>query len=698
MIKIEDGCVATMRALEQLFDSQGKKGRAKVTIQGLSDFLASVENQRLSLGDKRIIVDQAIVMIENFYAHLPFKRTRYAIDPVQRLRLLRARIGEFPDELSFHTEVIEAFAEMRDPHTFYQMPVPLKGAMAFLPFFVEAHVDKDGKRNRRGFTVTRILPGFDHEFFRPGVEIIYWNGAPVDVAVRRLAQRIPGGNAPAKFVRGLMRLTVRSLSFNLPPDEEKVYVQYKFFNDRTKQDEERVFIVPWSVGSGLAPDIFNSRKGGVAVCEPLADLASIKGRLWKNIGPGPSTLQASKALPDVFEFEHSIDPSSDYVTATNGRRGADKRFGRIRIRTFGADPDAMFDEFLSILKIMKEKAPDGLIVDVRSNPGGSITGAERLLQLLTPKDITPAKFQFANTVAVQCVLAKVKALRRSHSDLFDKLIETVVEFRDWLLQDTEEAIAGGSLLTEAHTLTPYEDANDTGQVYQAPVVLLIDAGSYSATDIFSAGFQDHGIGLVIGVDENTGGGGASRWLHRQELVKRLKDLPGLGLPLQSLPGNAAMGVAIQRSSRVGPNAGQALEDLGVKRDIEYRITRADLLGGNSEMVRFACNILGKQLVYKLEVSRKKLTPQGVNVTVRTRNLERLVCCLDDHPQLVVNNSFQNVTAPTEFTVPLHGYERGKPPEELTIKGYAWRSRKTPDGMEKVFELVASVKTAVADET
>jgi len=630
---IEDACDITMAALQQLFDSQDKKDRNKVTIQDLPAFLESVEAQRLSPGDKRRIVDQAIVMIENFYAHLPFKRARYAIDPVQRLRLLKARIGDFKDELSFHTEVIEAFGEMRDPHTYYRMPVPFKDAMAFLPFFLESYVGKNGKKNRRGFTVTRVLPGFDHKYFKPGVEVTHWNGAPVAVAVQRLAERIPGANPPAKFVRGMMRMTIRSLSFNLPPDEHKAFVQYSFVNPSTRKEDERIIIVPWSVGCGLAPGIFTSRDGAVSICEPLADLASAKTRLWKHVGPrsthcpdspGPSTLEKSN-LPDVFEYEHSLDPFKDDASATNGRRGPTKRFGRIRIRTFSSEAAEIFDEFLNILRIMNEKAPDGLILDVRSNGGGDILGAERLLQLLTPKEITPAAFQFANTATVQCVLSKVRTLRRTHPDVFDKLRKRLSAFHNWLLQDTQEAVASGSLLTEAHSLTPYDEANDTGQVYQGPVVLLIDAASYSATDIFAAGFQDHRIRLVIGVDENTGGGGASRWLHREEIIERLKDLPGLGLPLEPLPRMAAMAVAILRSSRVGPNAGQALEDLGVKRDIEYPITRCDLLCGNSDLVRFACDILRKQPVYKLGVLEKKLTPHGVTVTVDTRNLDRLMC-------------------------------------------------------------------------
>ena len=50
---------------------------------------------------------------------------------------------------------------------------------------------------------------------------------------------------------------------------------------------------------------------------------------------------------------------------------------------------------------------------------------------------------------------------------------------------------------------PTDLANSIGQRYYGPVVLITDARCYSATDIFCAGFADHRIGPVLGVDANT---------------------------------------------------------------------------------------------------------------------------------------------------------------------------------------------------
>ncbi|MFD2350607.1 hypothetical protein ACFSTC_16675 [Nonomuraea ferruginea] len=81
-------------------------------------------------------------------------------------------------------------------------------------------------------------------------------------------------------------------------------------------------------------------------------------------------------------------------------------------------------------------------------------------------------------------------------------------------------------------------------------MLITDARCYSATDIFAAGFQDHGIGPVLGVDDNTGAGGANVWTH--ELLKLLLELPSPapGSPYRPLPGGAGMRVSVRRTLRV----------------------------------------------------------------------------------------------------------------------------------------------------
>lgn len=59
-----------------------------------------------------------------------------------------------------------------------------------------------------------------------------------------------------------------------------------------------------------------------------------------------------------------------------------------------------------------------------------------------------------------------------------------------------------------------------GSHYHGPVVLITDAHCYCVTDIFTVGFKDHQIGHILGVDGNTGAGGANVWTH--DLLKKLQ--------------------------------------------------------------------------------------------------------------------------------------------------------------------------------
>ena len=77
----------------------------------------------------------------------------------------------------------------------------------------------------------------------------------------------------------------------------------------------------------------------------------------------------------------------------------------------------------------------------------------------------------------------------------------------------EQATETGSVFSAARPITPEDGANEVGQTYHGPVVLITDARCYSATDIFAAGFADHEIGPILGVDDNTGAGGANVWTH-----------------------------------------------------------------------------------------------------------------------------------------------------------------------------------------
>ena len=133
------------------------------------------------------VIDQALLMLEAFYAHLPLKRALHAIDPIQRLRLLRLR-HEALDERDFQSEMIDIFVGLRDLHTNYILPERLPPQVR-LPA-----VPRRGVLRRRASASTwspgsrRATPSAT---LVPGVEVTHWNGMPD--RSRGGAQRRPRG-------------------------------------------------------------------------------------------------------------------------------------------------------------------------------------------------------------------------------------------------------------------------------------------------------------------------------------------------------------------------------------------------------------------------------------------------------------------------------------------------------------------------
>ena len=154
-------------------------------------------------------------------------------------------------------------------------------------------------------------------------------------------------------------------------------------------------------------------------------------------------------------------------------------------------------------------------------------------------------------------------------------------------------------------------------------MLVTDALCYSTTDIFAAGFQDHKIGVVLGVDENTGAGGANVWDY--SLIAALLEENQRFPP--ELPQSASFRFAIRRVTRVGDNSGVLLEDLGVKPEELHRITRRDVLERNIDLIAHAGKILKTRDVQRL--SAKPMASGKVRITYQ--NLSRIDVYLGDHP-------------------------------------------------------------------
>ena len=560
------------------------------------------------------MVEQAILLLDQAYVHLPVKRARYAVDPVQRLRLLQHRLeATGPDddlgpELEFHAELIDIFTSLRDLHTQYVPPLPYRSHAVFLPFLVEQY----GPVRAPRYVVSKVAAGAGlPAHFRPGVEVTHWNGTPVERAVARVAEHQGGGNHDARTARGLDALTIRSLAVSPLPDEDWVDVSYRDHDGLPRQVRVR-----WSTYRPADPSPFADPSDGGA------DRGADRGA-DAVLGLDSQTAAVNVVRRDLFarlrpavpgtEPDDGVEPelgtTLPAVLRARIRRTLAGDVLHLRIFTFLVpDPDGFVQEVRRLLLL---RPTVGVVLDVRGNGGGDIRAAEQLLQLFTPHRIEPEPAQFIVSPLTRRLCTPGRA--------------DGVDLSRWN-DSVQAAVESGATFSTGFPIGSPAEANRYGQQYYGPVVLVVDARCYSATDIFAAGFQDHDIGPVLGTAEHTGAGGANVWTH--DLLRRL--LPTGGSGLQPLPRGASFRVAVRRTTRVGSHAGELLEDLGVTCPEPYPLTLDDLVGDNRDLLEAAAALIADRPSWRLEASLEQRAGR-LRIVVSTDRLGRVDAYADGRP-------------------------------------------------------------------
>ena len=508
----------------------------------LSDFLRDAGS--LTLAERRLLVAQALVLLEQNYVHLPLKIAMHGINPLQRLRLLGAQLegqsaSTIDPEWMFHAELSAVFHSLHDLHTSYILPEPFAGKIAYLPFQVEEFFAKGDSH----FVISRLAEGYSAPGLEPGAEVMAWNGIPIGRAVDLNAARFAGSNAAARHARGLESLTIRSLHVDLPPDEHWVTVGFTA-NDGSSRELRQAWLVVDNLPA-FGPDPDQESDGASLGLDFGGDATARATKLLfapgvvaredaEREGRAPPRPQAPDTvvdtpMPGLFRASAVTTPSGTY--------------GHLRIFTFRVpNPRAFVDEFV---RLLAELPQDGLILDVRGNPGGTIQAGELALQALTPRRIVPEPVQFINTPLNLLICRRHRMNPTGAMDL-----------GPWF-PSIEQALATGATFSQAFPITAGDEANAMGQVYHGPVVLITDARCYSAGDIFAAGFQDHAIGPVLGVDDNTGAGGANVWSHGRLMSAARRAQARRGL---AVPGAAQRGEHVRRDAPVaagGAGGGQS---------------------------------------------------------------------------------------------------------------------------------------------
>ncbi len=555
----------------------------------------------LTQTERSTLITMFTDLLDGLYVHLPLKKAMYGIDPVQQLRRLHERSRLMSDD-DLHREIATILTGLRDAHTAYIAPSALFGAAARLPFLVEQF----GPDSAPHFIVSKVIDELVSDAkFVVGVEIVEWNGAPIADAVRRRGLSERGGRPDSAMARALDSLTFRPLAIGPPPDERWVIVGYRIADGYALREHrfEWRFIDP-----GAGPD----------VPHPTSPAASATA-----IHPDRALIRRAKKLSFNTELWHTElkdrvgrsgigEGSSGWITgrfqdcvAARVVPVGGRKYGYLRLWSFDLSDD---DGFVAEITQLLGKLPqDGLILDLRGNPGGLIWAAERLLQLFTPTEISPTRFSIIAT-----------DLTRSMTDAPQNR-QSLSPWRRTLL----DAIGTGEVYSQSVPITPFQRCNDIGQVYGGPVVAVVDATTYSAADLFAAGFADNGIGTVVSIGRATGAGGANVW-RADTLNSTLAATPH---QLPRLPRGVGFTMAVRRATRVGASEGSPIEDVGVVGHRTYAMTRDDLLGGNADLMQFCARLIEAQPSTSMNV-----TWAAPTLAVSVGKLDRVDIYVDGRPE------------------------------------------------------------------
>ena len=588
VVEGESFAKAAWGALEAMKEALGLP---RLSIVAAGEFNQNIPLQPLLPEERDRMLAQARYLLEELYPHLPFKRP-YSDTRLPEEWFEYARQAEF--EPDFHNALLMAVSTLADSHTLFGLPEPYRDAVAFLPFETKVCWTVSGEPR---YFVTRVMNTGDPAFateFQPGVELLCWNDRDINSYTAAELGRLPSENYFTAITRGAAFAALRPLRYCALPDHAVARIEYW----PVEGTESRTIAIPWGVATGMENQTRFS-----STAYSLNEFHSVVRSTRRVILPNPVAATAAEPQPEqvtkipaVFVVQYTGGAEiagAPHPDRLRSRLRPEAKFGYIRIRSFEYAGlwGGIVSEFQRILReVMLEKAPDGLILDLRGNAGGLVMAAECLLQMISPVPITPMNFHLANTPTVRQLLATLKQLDELDVEPEKRKVlqELRADLRPWI--DGLDQFQEQEPLSPGFSITDPQDANRIGRIYSGPCVLLADGLTYSSGEIFTAGFYDHGIGDVIGSGPFTGGGGANVWSH-EHLSEYLTALPGIPDPTP-LKNGATLSLAIRRAMRVHGAAGTAIEDTGVGVHLWFNAGSVDeLLTGSQSVVEFACDHL-----------------------------------------------------------------------------------------------------------
>lgn len=518
----------------------------------------------LSPDQRAAVIDVATVHLRDLHPHRELQLNVLSVDPAPALSRLREEVLQVAagtqaiSETEFHQRIIRIFNSVDDLHTVYFAPAPLRNSFAFLPFRVREFYPRDpaGNVTAADFIVDDIALDHKYPHLVPGVRIVSWNGAPIAEAVRASGEAGFGNNPSARLVRGLQRLTFRVLASQELPEKRFVGIGFIDLKGRRKDAW-----IPWTFGTvppALASDLLSLPD------QDPTDPSIVNRPLRESI---PSS--SPRRVPVAVKSTECESLAADIVTTSQGPLGV--------ITLFNFLPFNRTEFFSEVVRLLSTSLPqNGVVIDLRSNLGGFGEICQSFPQLFTTSPIVPVQIRLRNQRLVNIASTRLPNPFESEEARAIRIENGLAAIRigDQFLPSTD-----GGITDLVNSFPAYN--------YLAPVVLLTSAESYSCAEAITSNFIDNGIGLVIGVDDTTGGGGSIQ----TDTVQVPVLLPEAGT--SNLPTSVFFRSSFIRLERVLGRRGTTWEFFGVPPQLRYFRTKRDLLDDDVDLFEIVANQIAK---------------------------------------------------------------------------------------------------------
>lgn len=481
---------------------------------------------------RSLVFNQAKLILSDIFVHrdLKIKDFGEAANTAPKLAALEKRLPTISDK-DFHETLTDIFLNLKDLHTLYYLPKPYACYETLLPFNLRQVNMGLGKKAIAIYEVDtekEIVDLLPKNFkIAPGDIVLSYNGKPILDVIKERMPKSYGANKEAQFRHTLDDLRYYNHEIDHVPAANKIEIELQ--NAKGERYKQTIPWLTWTNEKCLA-----------------SQMIPVKATKSKKMG----SIKGETEEPILYWHINRPDFGN---------------FGYIELTSF--NPEVLSNDQTTLkirdLLLNELKDTDGLVIDLRSNGGGQIPLAEKIIQLFSPHEVTPLQYILRNTETNYVYFRKSDI-----DDIFTQLLETARRL--------------GTPYSAAGTISDKAEINDLGQAYFKPMAVFVNSKCYSSCEVFAAQVQDHEVGTVFGEDLQTGGGGANYYTLNKILDEKFTQNDPA--PFAKLPAGQDINFAFRQAVRIGKNQGRLIEDEGVKADRLSPMSHRDIFNKTNDQL------------------------------------------------------------------------------------------------------------------